>query len=292
MEIQSGFVAVVMPQKLAIYSLGDSGESPSPRMIHEFGLPDPFAYAALSFDHVYASPATTSSQYVTLRLLLTKWDGVRVYEALLSRPMINTGFATDGESFEDVKGVYKCCNAHSMHAPCSRHITLATSQATPPLEEVHVREIWMLKVHSDYEVCLPSFGRGSTSVSWLWTNSTSWEHMRFEAAYVPATDLFGDSEVAPREPTVVKFRHAELPALYAMAVRDQDETRGLTVFANAFGELTLYDFSGSDATELEQCFLELSLPALGPTHPERVSTVRVDDLHPFLFAHRFIRNLS
>ena len=149
----------------------------------------------------------------------------------------------------------------------------------------------MCKVHSDYEVCLPSFGRGSTSVSWLWTNSTSWEHMRFEAAYVPAADFFGDSEIAPREPTVVEFRHAELPALYAMAVRDQDETRGLTVFANAFGELTLYDFSGSDATELEQCFLELSFPAMEATHPERVSTVRVDDLHPFPFAHRFIRNL-
>ena len=122
MEIHSGFVAVVMPQKLEIYSLGDSGESPSPRMTHEFGLPDPFAYAALSFDHAYASPATTSSQYVTLRLLLTKWDGVRVYEALLSRPMINTGFATEGESFEDVKGVYKCITLIQC-APLA-HVTL------------------------------------------------------------------------------------------------------------------------------------------------------------------------
>ena len=93
--------------------------------------------------------------------------------------------------------------------------------------------------------------------------------MSFETVYFPMTGSNGEREVPERGQTVVRFWDAEMPALYAMSVRDQDESRGLVAFGNAFGELSLYDFSGSPANDLEGCFLGTAFPPLDATHTER-----------------------
>ena len=69
----------------------------------------------------------------------------------------------------------------------------------------------------------------------------------------------GDDDLLPEERKVEArtFSGPDVPALYAMAVRDFDETRGLTVFGNAFGELALYDFSGSNHESISQCFAQI-----------------------------------
>ena len=103
--------------------------------------------------------------------------------------------------------------------------------------------------------------------------------MSFETVYFPMTGSNGEREVPERGQTVVRFWDAEMPALYAMSVRDQDESRGLVAFGNAFGELSLYDFSGSPANDLEGCFLGTAFPPLDATHTERLPAVSVIGLH-------------
>ena len=63
------------------------------------------------------------------------------------------------------------------------------------------------------------------------------------------------------------FSDLNLPALFAMSVRDFDETRGLLLVGNAFGELALHDFSGSDVADLSRCFVQINIPNLDSDKP-------------------------
>ena len=63
------------------------------------------------------------------------------------------------------------------------------------------------------------------------------------------------------------------PALYCAGVRDYDETRGLLVLGSAYGELALYDYSGTDPERLEQCFTPINLRPM--LYADTMPTVRV-----------------
>lgn len=64
-----------------------------------------------------------------------------------------------------------------------------------------------------------------------------------------ATSLFHSGE---REdiPPPLKFTHLDLPALYAMGVRDYDPGLGLAIFGNYFGELTIYNPGRSNISKI------------------------------------------
>ena len=81
MEAYANFVAIVMPRKLEIYAFEDSADAPFPHLVHEIDLPHPSAFATLLFDDGFDQ--LTLSPHIVMRLLLTKWDEVRVYEAVL-----------------------------------------------------------------------------------------------------------------------------------------------------------------------------------------------------------------
>ncbi|TCD69480.1 hypothetical protein EIP91_007606, partial [Steccherinum ochraceum] len=63
-----------------------------------------------------------------------------------------------------------------------------------------------------------------------------------------------------------------MPALYCRAVIDFDQTRGVAVFGNAFGELAVCDLSSSDPESLEACFKPLAIPALNRPEENILST--------------------
>ena len=71
------------------------------------------------------------------------------------------------------------------------------------------------------------------------------------------------------------FSDPDLPALFAFGVRDFDETRGLLLVGNAFGELALHDFSGSDVVDLSRCFVQIEFPSLDSDNCELAPTVSI-----------------
>ena len=90
---------------------------------------------------------------------------------------------------------------------------------------------------------------------------------------IPVSSFDDAVDLEDTQPTPHTFYDTEMPALYAMSVRDHDETRGLIVFGNAFGELAVYDFSGSDPDALAECFVDLVFPAFGAGDGDKASEV-------------------
>lgn len=60
------------------------------------------------------------------------------------------------------------------------------------------------------------------------------------------------------EPSIFEWYNEKTPALYSMGVFDFDEARGILALGNAFGELSLLDFSDSEPHQLSKC-LELPI---------------------------------
>ena len=53
-----------------------------------------------------------------------------------------------------------------------------------------------------------------------------------------------------------------MPALYARGVYDYDETLGLVVFGNTFGELCMFNIANTDIAQLESCFQPFLIPGI------------------------------
>ena len=51
------------------------------------------------------------------------------------------------------------------------------------------------------------------------------------------------------------------PALYALGVFDFDEARGILIAGNAFGELSIIDFSGSNPLGFLKCLQKPVIPS-------------------------------
>lgn len=111
-------------------------------------------------------------------------------------------------------------------------------------------------------------GTTGGSVSWLHGSMRDWDFtIRFATARLPA-------KIGSPQPAVVEWHDDEMPALYALGVYDYDEACGILVIGNAYGELSLYDFSTSDPRLFKSCSSTRLVPA--PRTNEKVlSTVRV-----------------
>lgn len=70
---------------------------------------------------------------------------------------------------------------------------------------------------------------------------------------------------AMHSPKIIEVYDESLPAQYFLGVHDFDESRGIAVVGNAFGELAIFDFSnasGNDVRTLESCFEQLWFPSI------------------------------
>lgn len=120
----------------------------------------------------------------------------------------------------------------------------------------------------------PTLSRGALgitgeSISWLHGSTRDWDFaVRFATARLPIQH----ESSAP--PVVYEWHDDEMPALYAQGIYDYDETRGILILGNLYGELSLYDFSGSDPHIFRNCSSTKLMPT--PRTDQKVlPTVRV-----------------
>ncbi|KAK7683176.1 hypothetical protein QCA50_013849 [Cerrena zonata] len=106
----------------------------------------------------------------------------------------------------------------------------------------------------------PLFTKGTLGnigggVSWLHGSGNSRHFpIKFATVRLPVGD--GESQ-----PSIFEWYDVSMPALYALGVYDYDEARGVLVLGNAFGELSLYDFSCSNPGIFSKCFAMKLAPA-------------------------------
>ena len=142
----------------------------------------------------------------------------------------------------------------------------------PRLEDIHFRQIWCHNVGSEHDVGRPSFGATPASVSGFVAKKILWEPVDYMSTHIPLRSSLADPDTS-EQPTPQMFYEVDMPALYAMGVRYHDETRGLLLLGNAFGELALYDFSGSDPTAIADCFQDANFPDFTGDESSRMPTV-------------------
>ncbi|KAI0073643.1 hypothetical protein K474DRAFT_1774578 [Panus rudis PR-1116 ss-1] len=101
----------------------------------------------------------------------------------------------------------------------------------------------------------PRFSTSNTTFSWLVLDPEgSALDPRLSVATVPAGASYPSFEFA--------FDVEEMGCQYADGVRDFDEGRGLAVFGNPFGELSLYDFNNRTTPALLSCFMPVEFSPL------------------------------
>ena len=113
-----------------------------------------------------------------------------------------------------------------------------------PCEDIFsIRMLWHHRASSDCDKSALAGGMlGATgeAVAWLYGGQVRWEFpVKFAIARLPVHP--GGSSTA-----ISEWHDTQMPALHAQVVYDYDDARGVVVFGNAFGELSLYDFSDSD----------------------------------------------
>ena len=126
---------------------------------------------------------------------------------------------------------------------CSMDLFVYDIHCSPGEDTFSVRMLWHHRAPTDRDKSALAGGMlGATgrTISWLYGSHVRWEFpVKFAIARLPVHP--GGSSTA-----ISEWHDTHMPALHAQAVYDYDDARGLVVFGNAFGELSLYDFSGSD----------------------------------------------
>lgn len=78
---------------------------------------------------------------------------------------------------------------------------------------------------------------------------------------LPPIMNFSTMHCGSQNQVVFKLDHPDMPALYGMGVFDYDAALGLAVFGNMFGELAVFDLSGTNVKGVTQCFEEIRFDA-------------------------------
>ena len=129
-----------------------------------------------------------------------------------------------------------------VHQLCNRSLCLRHS-LQPMRRHLLIRMLWHHRASSDCDKSALAGGMlGATgrTISWLYGAQVRWEFpVKFAIARLPVHP--GGSSAA-----ISEWHDTQMPALHAQVVYDYDDARGVVVFGNAFGELSLYDFSDSD----------------------------------------------
>ena len=128
--------------------------------------------------------------------------------------------------------------------------------AWPPRgDTAGLQELWAYVTPQDREyVSQPSFGKRPNTISWFHAPGLEWKPTAFMTATLPVSPSNAQAGGAP-----YSLCGLDMPALYCMGVRDWDETQGILALGNAFGELVLYDFAGTNSARLDACFKSVDL---------------------------------
>lgn len=97
------------------------------------------------------------------------------------------------------------------------------------------------------------FGSKCSTISWLSGPRDFDRPISFVT--LPGGILKDNDIVHPQLAPVYELKHPDLPALYALGVYDYNETLGVAIFGNAFGELSLFNLAGLDIRKIEGCFV-------------------------------------
>ena len=138
----------------------------------------------------------------------------------------------------------------------------------PSDELLSLTPIWHY-VEPDTEDHDPVLTQGLIGVT---TKALSWVHgcmmdRSFRLRFVHAAIPVGD-----QPPTLFEWHDPNMSVLHAYGVYDFDETRGILVIGNVYGELAIYDFSGSDPSWFDGC-LASDLEAMPYTDEKLLSLV-------------------
>jgi hypothetical protein len=87
---------------------------------------------------------------------------------------------------------------------------------------------------------------GST-VSWIHGDGTEYD---LSVSFAYTRVIPGETEPSP-----FIFYDKDMPALDSLGVYDFDDARGILVLGNAFGELSLFDFSGTNPHLFKTCLV-------------------------------------
>ena len=148
----------------------------------------------------------------------------------------------------------------------------------PPSEDIYFHEIWRHEIAETWDISLPRFGARAAAVAWL-SGSRLPKAMPcsdpvvYMATSVPLGIPFDDTSRDKELDIPRASSNTDSIALWGLAVHDFDETRGLVVLGNAFGELVLFDHSGSDAAALAACFEDLTFHDMASTGDARMPSV-------------------
>ena len=107
----------------------------------------------------------------------------------------------------------------------------------------------------------PFFDRTSTAISWLERVSYTKLSRSLPALvkFVTISQDLSNVRSALQGPPCFELAEREMPALYALSVRDYDQGLGLLVIGNMIGELALYSFSGNAFARMQSALLPLGV---------------------------------
>ena len=147
-----------------------------------------------------------------------------------------------------------------------------------------MKQIWYydppMTEELSYMAARGMLGVTATSVSWLEGDELIRNDHTVKFCTAP---LVGDLT----KPDILEWYSDVGPALYALGVFDFDEARGILAVGNAFGELSLIDFSGSNPWDFLKCLQRPVIPS-PYTGREVLSTVRTIHFPGVLFLKLFI----
>lgn len=99
----------------------------------------------------------------------------------------------------------------------------------------------------------PIASRGTLGVT---GNSVSWIHGdNYQPSRPVSVATIRVTDRNMGKSTLSQWSDRDVPALYFLGVFDFDEARGVLVMGNAFGELSILDFSGSDPHHFTKCLV-------------------------------------
>ncbi|KAI0810865.1 hypothetical protein BC629DRAFT_1720723 [Irpex lacteus] len=109
----------------------------------------------------------------------------------------------------------------------------------------------------DYPFCIirPHLGRSATTFSWLEGHCGTFHLSEITPMrFVTITEELQDTDQSSsRQPPTFVLSEIDMPALYAMSVRDYDDGLGILAIGNIMGEVAIYSLAGDDVGSVGQC---------------------------------------
>ncbi|KAI0075220.1 hypothetical protein K474DRAFT_1676529 [Panus rudis PR-1116 ss-1] len=221
MAILDGFVAIIMRTKLAIFAMNSDDEARHTLFL-EAPISVPIGYAQLALLRDHSSHLSPSTPRYLLHVCITGERGLYYYQAHFD------------------------CNTTSLD------LNIMWGHCTKPRGSAKLQPGELITVK-------PEFGVYPGTLSWLEHSFDDTTRLSTFTT-INLLNMMSDSSSGTEGHNIFTIVDDALPDQHFMPVRDYDETRGIAVFGNGYGELALYDLSGTDPKQLEACLERVGFP--------------------------------